>query len=66
MTEFVKKLYEEAKNNLNFREELRHSGEESYKPTIFWGDLHKICYAAIYQGWLVARGEYNESNYKKR
>ena len=61
----VKRMYNEAKVNKSFQDDLKKHEPDTYKPKLLWGDTEKVIYATIYMGWLIARGEYNENDYLK-
>jgi hypothetical protein len=60
----VKKLYNEAKVNLDFQEELKLYEPDNYKPKLWWDKHKKVLYACLYMGYLIGKGKYNENNYK--
>ena len=64
MTEPVKNLYKEGKANKVFLNELLAADPSARKPKWHWSDVEKALYAEIYMGWLIAKGLYNEENYK--
>ena len=64
MTGSVKNLYKEGKANKEFLNELLAADPSARKPKWYWSDLDEALYATIYMGWLVAKGLYNEENYK--
>ena len=63
MTEPTKKLYNEAKNNKNFINDLILVGEEHSVPLDSWDPKMKVLYASIYMGWKIAKGNYNVNDY---
>ena len=61
----VRRLYKEAKANKVFdREMLQKDPEGYYRPNMFSPTVAKCVYAAVYYGWLMARGEYKRENYE--
>jgi hypothetical protein len=64
MTKSVRKMYKEAKANKQFKSECKAADPEKYvEPNMFDSEAFKICYASIYYGWLVARGEFNPDRF---
>lgn len=57
-------MYKEAKGNLEFQNDLKPHEPKRYKPRWHWNELEKTLFATVYMGWLIAKGKYNESNYK--
>lgn len=66
MTEPTKKLYNEAKNNKNFINDLTLVEEEHSIPLDSWDPKMKVLYASIYMGWKIAKGNYNVNDYYKK
>lgn len=64
MTEPVRKLYKESLDNEEFVQSLKEAEGKEYIRPIFRGNNTKVFVACIYMGWKMARGEYNESDYK--
>lgn len=65
MTPKVRKLFNEAKDNEEFQEELKVHEPEEYKPPgLLSNDLDKLLYAILYMGWLIGKGIYNENKYE--
>ena len=64
MTEPVKRLYNEAKVNVDFHEALKKVREDYYKPGLFWSEEEKILYASVYMGWLMGKDQYDRKNYE--
>lgn len=64
MTKKVTNLFTAATNNLLFRKDLSKHEPNYSNPFENWSDAEKITYAAIYMGWLIALGQYKESDYK--
>jgi hypothetical protein len=64
MEDSVKNMYKEAKGNLEFQNDLKPHEPKRYKPRWHWNELEKTLFATVYMGWLIAKGKYNESNYK--
>jgi len=60
----TRKLYEEAKDNKQFQEDLKLFEYKYHKPTMCWSMELKIIYASVYMGWLIGKGMYNENNYE--
>jgi len=68
MDEGVSKLYNEARANKEFNDEIKQSDPGGYIPVEdlwFKSDLTKHMYCASYYGWLVAKNRYKRSNYYK-
>ena len=63
MKNIVKRLFNEAKDNLEFQNELMPHEPKWHKPKWYWGDEKKVLYATVYMGWKIGKGTYNESNY---
>ncbi len=59
----VRKLYNEAKNNDVFLEQFLAADPEAKRPNIFTDDVTKHFLVCVYEGWLIARGEFNDSDY---
>ena len=64
MKKSINKLFNEAKSDNTFRNKLVSCGEEYHTPRFWWGGRLKALYAAIYMGYLVALGRFNEDNYR--
>lgn len=60
----LKRLYDEAKQNEAFKAEFKAADKEYFSPGPFIGDIKKSLFAMVYEGWLIARGEFNESKYE--
>ncbi len=63
MTPRVKKLLKAATADKLFQSELKIHEPEYYKPGLFWSSTEKNLYAAIYMGWLIGKGIYDEKMY---
>ncbi len=63
MNKSVENLHNEAMENTKFEQELADAGEGHQKPSKFHCKNIKIAYAAIYMGWRIGKGIYNESDY---
>jgi len=59
----VKNLYDEAKENEEFKAQFRAADKEYFSPGVFIGDVRKALFAMVYEGWLIAKGEFDESKY---
>ena len=60
----VKRLYKEAVKNQEFNEDFKSNDPEYIKPSFFTDKLIKLFYTSTYQGWLIGKGRYKESNYE--
>ena len=63
MTPSVRKLYKEAIINEQFNEEFKEADSEYRRPTVFSDYILKHYFVAVYQGWLIARGEFDDTKY---
>jgi hypothetical protein len=63
MTPKVKKMYKEARNNPLFESDIKKNEPNFNLNDLLWSNNQKVLYSSIYFGWLIARGEYVESNY---
>jgi len=59
----VKRLYVASMKNKEFNDQFKKADSEYYAPSIFLSDKQRAAYALVYEGWLIARGEFIESNY---
>ena len=64
MDKKVKKLYKEALKNKQFNKEFKEQDSEYKKPNMFSESLFKHFYVAIYEGWLIGKGEFKEEEYE--
>jgi len=64
MTAPVRKLYKEALGNNLFWEQFKTADPEGSRPNFFTSNAEKHFIVCIYEGWLIARGEFNDENYK--
>ena len=64
MTPKVKKLFSQAMADKEFQAELKVHEPKHYKVGLFWTLTDKLTYASIYMGWLIAKGTYDENNFK--
>lgn len=57
-------LFEEAKNNQDFIESLKRSGENEFsEPKGYWKYEAKSQFAAVYLGWLMALEKFDPGKY---
>lgn len=64
MKRSVKKLYNEALENKEFNMDFKLSDSTYYKPNFFTDEIRKILYTSVYEGYLIAKGQFDEANYK--
>ena len=60
----VHRLYKAGVKNKEFNKHFKKADSEYYVPGIFISDMKKAAYALVYEGWLIARWQFNESDYK--
>jgi len=60
----VRRLYKEALKNDEFNKQFREADEGYCRPNFFTDDINKVLYTLVYEGWLIARGEFIESKYE--
>lgn len=63
MNTFVSKLWRECIVNKEFWDDICKSDTKAIRPGLFVPKIKKMYYTAVYEGWLIAQGKYNESNY---
>jgi len=63
-TSCITNLIDAAKSDIEFQNELKVHEPKYYKIQPNWHLEQKIFYSAIYMGWLIGKGTYNENDYK--
>lgn len=64
MSQYIDNLIKKAISDIDFQNELKIHEPKNYKVSFFWGKEKKFIYASIYMGYLIAKGNYKESDYK--
>ena len=59
----VRRLYNEGVKNKEFNEQFKKMDSDYSKPNFLYSDKLKAAYALVYEGWLIAREEFDESKY---
>ncbi len=63
MTTPLTNLFNAAKSDKAFQDDLKKHEPKDYKPGFFWSEAEKAMYASIYMGYLIAKGTYNDKDY---
>lgn len=64
MTKTQMKIYIEGTENKDFLEDFKRNDPDFAKPDDSWSENVKMCFAMLYQGWLIGSDNFDHAKFE--